>query len=106
MGIVLQHPFIGIVANVNMWLTGYEPAGDGPWHTATMRCHVPDTAVLQGGYTVDVWLADGGKDLDAVQGYLQLHIDESDIYNSGRPPVPNYGVAFLKPRWEFLPDQS
>jgi len=104
MGLVMQHPFTGIVANVNMWLTGYQPAGDGPWHSATMRCHVPEMALLQGGYTVDVWLADAGKDLDAIQGYLRLHIDEADIFGSGRPPVANYGVTFLKPHWEFLPD--
>lgn len=99
MGIVVQHPFHGVVANINMRITGFTPEG-GAWTEGTFRGFIPELPLVQGIYTIDVWLADENVDLDCISGYLRLEVEEHDIFGSGKAPASNYGVLLLKPRWE------
>ncbi|MEZ5384382.1 MAG: polysaccharide ABC transporter ATP-binding protein [Prosthecobacter sp.] len=99
MGIVVQHPFHGVLANINMRITGFVPEG-GLWTVGTFRGFIPELPLVQGIYTIDVWLADENVDLDCVSGYLRLEVEEHDVFASGKAPASNYGVLLLKPRWE------
>lgn len=98
MGIVIQHPFHGVIANINMWITGDLPDA-GAWTKGVMRCFIPQLPLIQGNYTIDVWLADETIDMDSIQGYLRLQIEEADVYESGRAPNSNLGIVLLTPCW-------
>ena len=84
-------------------MTGFNRT-EGPYKSGSIRCSLRKLPFLQGNYTVDVWLGDGAKDLDCLEGYLRFTIEESDIYGTGNPPFRKMGVAFLNPEWELLAD--
>lgn len=105
MGVVINHTTMGVVGGVNTRMTGFESA-DGPYHSGSFKCLLNELPFLQGTYTVDVWLGDGPRDLDCLQGYLRFTIEESDIYGTGNTPVSKMGVAFLNPEWELLPQEN
>lgn len=100
MGVVINHPVAGIVANVNTRMTDFV-VGGGPYTQGTMSGTIKRMPFVQGRYTADLWMADGDADLDCVQGFLQFDIEATDIYRTGKTPFSNSGVAFLDPTWEF-----
>jgi len=71
-----------------------------------IRCRLRDLPFLQGSYSVDLWLGDGDRDLDAVMGCLALQIEGTDIYGTGKLPFANVGVAFLRADWEVADDYA
>ena len=99
MGIVFRHTTFGPVGNVNMRMTGTHIRG--PFQSAVMECRVPRVPFLQGPYYVEVWLGDGPVDVDMLDKYLTLNIEETDLYGSGRSPVASLGVVFLEPDWQI-----
>lgn len=99
MGVVLHHARFGVVGGINMRLTGHELATKVSGRFV-MRCRLRDLPFLPGCYSVDLWLGDGSRDIDAVMGCLTLQIEGTDIYGTGKLPVANLGVAFLKADWE------
>jgi lipopolysaccharide transport system ATP-binding protein len=104
MGVVINHATLGTVGGVNTRMTGLDMGNKDYSSRATMQCTLEDVPFLQGNYTVDVWLGDGSKDVDCLQGYLGFYIEESDIYGTGRTPFSNMGVIFFKPTWKLLSD--
>jgi lipopolysaccharide transport system ATP-binding protein len=101
MGIVINHATLGTVGGVNTRMTGFEVNGSSPYTSATMHCTLMHVPLLQGNYTVDIWLGDGPTDVDNLEGYLSFHIEEMDIYKTGCPPFSNMGMIFLEPSWEL-----
>lgn len=99
MGIVVRHSTFGAVTTVNMRMSGFhpEPTGDA----GTIRCIVPQLNLIQGTYSLDLWLGDGATDVDMLSEYLPFAIDESDVYDSGHPPSTNFGVLFINARWDY-----
>jgi lipopolysaccharide transport system ATP-binding protein len=102
MGVVINHATFGTIGGVNTRMTGFETyaVSDG---SATMRCTLKQTPLLQGNYTVDIWLGDGPIDVDTLAGYLSFCIEETDVYGTGRTPFANMGVIFLEPIWKVIP---
>jgi len=100
MGVVINHMTNGTVGGVNMRMTGDE-IPDGEYAAATIRCLLKELPLLQGQYTMDIWLGDGAGDVDNVSGYLTLHLEETDIYGSGKVPFHHMGVIFFKPEWKL-----
>lgn len=101
MGVVINHAIFGTVGGVNTRMTGFETNGR-EFSTALMRCSLEHLPLLQGDYTVDLWLGEGLIDVDTLTGYLNFHIEETDIYGTGKSPFGNMGVFFLKPKWELI----
>jgi lipopolysaccharide transport system ATP-binding protein len=101
MGVVINHATFGTIGGVNTRMTGFETYGvsDG---SATMRCTLKQTPLLQGDYTVDIWLGDGPIDIDNLTGYLSFRIEETDVYGTGRTPFAHMGVIFLEPIWKVI----
>lgn len=106
MGVVINHATLGTVGGVNTRMTGLDIGSRDYSSRATMQCTLDDVPFLQGNYTVDVWLGDGPKDVDCLQGYLSFYIEESDIYGTGRTPFSNMGVIFFRPTWKLLSDRE
>jgi lipopolysaccharide transport system ATP-binding protein len=104
MGVVLNHPTIGNVANVNTRMTKF--FGEPQVNSGVFSCTLKALPFLQGTYTVDVWLADGPDNLDCIAGFLRFTIEESDVYGTGILPFSHAGVAFLLPEWELIPDRG
>lgn len=107
MGVVLNHPLFGAVGGINMRMTGHGNRASASGNFV-MRCRLRDLPFLQGRYSIDLWLGDGSRDIDAVMGCLALHIEGTDVYGTGKLPFANLGVAFLKAEWEVAgnPRQS
>ena len=100
MGVIINHALFGPVAGVNMRMTGSD-RHKGRFEKFTISCRIKHVPFLQGNYTIDLWLSDGPKDVDAVKGSLHFQVVGTDIYGSGRLPNPNQGVIFLNADWEM-----
>jgi lipopolysaccharide transport system ATP-binding protein len=101
MGVVINHATFGTIGGVNTRMTGFEMNGS-PYSSATMRCTLKQTPLLQGNYTVDIWLGDGAIDVDTLTGSLSFLIEEADVYGTGRAPFGSMGVIFLDPVWKMI----
>ncbi|WP_303773340.1 MULTISPECIES: ABC transporter ATP-binding protein [Anaerolinea] len=100
LGITIHHASRGTVGGLNTRRVELRRI-DRPYHSATLTCVVPHVPLLQGQYTVDIWLGDEPKDVDALMGCLRFSVIEADVYESGRPPDPRIGVVYFHPRWEI-----
>ncbi len=99
MGIVIRHSTFGPAAAVNMRMNGFHPEPGGT--AGTIRCKLERLPLLQGNYSVDLWLGDGPMDVDMVSEYLRFSIVDADIYGTGQVPFSNLGVMYLEPTWHF-----
>jgi hypothetical protein len=107
MGVVVNHITQGAVGGVNMRMTGFEARLDhDEREPVTLRCTLQRPPLLQGRYTLDLWLGDGSEDVDSVAGYLQFDVEAADIYGSGRMPFTHMGSIYLQPQWEALSSAS
>ncbi|MBW4603745.1 MAG: ABC transporter ATP-binding protein [Calothrix sp. FI2-JRJ7] len=101
MGVVINHAIFGTIGGVNTRMTGFETYGNG-YASATMKCTLKQLPLLQGNYTVDIWLGDGPVDVDTLTGYISFRVEETDLYGTGRTPFANMGVIFLEPEWQII----
>jgi hypothetical protein len=104
MGIVINHATLGTVGGVNTRMTGFE--SDEPCAAGVMSCTLKRMPLLQGSYSVELWLGDGHEDLDCLMGYLSFQIEPTDIYGSGQTPFARLGAIYLEPKWELAPDMD
>ena len=105
LGIVINHQQRGAVGGINsrMKPPKWVPS---PSRFYTLSCTLNSPPLLQGRYTLDVWLGDKQVDVDAIIGGIEFTIDETDIYNSGKPPFSHMGLIFLDADWNFHPIKS
>ncbi len=101
MGVVINHATFGIAGGVNTRMTGFSTDSE-PYASATMRCTLKKVPFLQGEYTADIWLGDGSTDVDTVTGYLSFHIEDTDVYETGRAPFAHMGIIFLEAAWQII----
>ena len=99
MGVVINHALFGPVATVNMRMTGSD-SHIGKFQKLTMRGHIRRMPFVQGNYSIDLWLGDGPRDIDCVNGCLNFDIAGTDIYGTGKLPNTKFGVAFLNADWD------
>ena len=104
LGVVVNHNTYGTAGGVNMRMTG-STVEEKAYGEGTIRCRIKEFPFVQGRYTADLWLGDGPADVDAILGYVEFDVEESDIYGTGKVPFNNMGIAFLRPTWEFLPQR-
>ncbi|MGH7999857.1 MAG: ABC transporter ATP-binding protein, partial [Brasilonema sp.] len=100
MGIVINHGTFGAIGGVNTRMTGFEADSDS-YASATIRCTLKQTPLLQGNYTVDIWLGDGPTDVDTLTGFINFQIEDTDVYGTGRIPFAHMGIIFLEPIWQI-----
>jgi hypothetical protein len=102
MGLVINHSSFGAVAGVNMRQTGDEL--ETSFSEGILQCKLKHLPLLQGNYTIDLWLGDGPGDVDTVSNFLSFTIEPTDIYESGKVPFSHLGVIFLDARFEMIPE--
>jgi len=100
-GVVLRKLDGTIVGGVNMSMTG-TPLPEVPVALGRARGTLRSPALLQGFYTVDVWLSEGRTDVDCLEAALSLEIQETDVYGTGVAPNPTLGVVYLSADWELM----
>ncbi|HSZ54183.1 MAG TPA: ABC transporter ATP-binding protein [Tepidisphaeraceae bacterium] len=101
LGVVLNHSTNGILGGVNSRMTASE-VESGRYRGGTLGCLMKRPPLLQGNYTIDLWLGDGPSDVDCLLGYLQLEVQATDIYRTGRTPFHHLGSIFLEPEFTFV----
>jgi len=102
LGVVVNHLARGPVGGVNTRMTGFWPA-PGAYGPAIYECEIAGLNLLQGSYSLDVWLGDGRDDVDYLESAARFDAQERDIYGSGVTPFAHLGAVFLQPRWRFQP---
>jgi lipopolysaccharide transport system ATP-binding protein len=102
MGVVVNHALFGTVTTVNMRMTGSDTC-TGKFDTLTITGRLKNLPFLQGNYSLDLWLGDGLRDVDAVMGCLNFQILGTDVYGTGKLPNAKFGVTFLHADWEVKP---
>jgi lipopolysaccharide transport system ATP-binding protein len=105
MGVVLNHATLGTVGGVNMLMTDSRMQG-GPHGHGTIACTLVSPPLIQGNYTVDLWLSDGAAFVDRLDGFLRLTIEDADVYGTGRVPYNHLGVMYFIPSWQFSDGSS
>jgi lipopolysaccharide transport system ATP-binding protein len=105
MGLVIHHLTFGTVGAVNTRMTGFAPI-EGQYRSGTLTCRIDNFPFLQGQYTADLWLGDGPANLDVLNGFIEFHIEDGDVYGTGKVPFAHLGVGILYANWEFEPETS
>jgi lipopolysaccharide transport system ATP-binding protein len=101
LGIVINHPTLGIIGGVNMRMTGYK-ADRRSYENGMIRCRIKQTPLLQGEYSLDVWLGDGHIDYDMLASVSRIEIEVADVYKTGTAPYRGMGTVFLNADWEVF----
>lgn len=101
MGVVIHHITRGIVGGVSTRMTGFTPS-DRSYANGVYHCIFNRIPLIQGKYTVDIWLGDGTLDLDTLSSVCQFNIEEGDVYGSGQIPFAELGVVFFEPEWKLI----
>jgi lipopolysaccharide transport system ATP-binding protein len=107
LGVVVSHPTLGIIGGVNMRITGYR--ADRPdYESGVIQCRIKQTPLLQGEYSLDVWLGDGHVDYDMLAGVARFEIEVADVYKTGTAPYRGLGTVYLNADWEIsqLPSRA
>jgi lipopolysaccharide transport system ATP-binding protein len=99
LGIVVNHPTLGIIGGVNMRMTGYK-AERPSYQNGVIRCRIKQTPLLQGEYSVDIWLGDAHVDYDMLAAVSTFEIEVADVYKTGSAPYRGLGTVFLNADWE------
>jgi hypothetical protein len=100
MGVIVHHALLGAVGGVNTRMTGFEPDCTKS-QKGLIRCTLKRPPLLPGEYLIDVWLGDGPADVDTVAGALNLILEPTDVYGSGRTPFAHLGTMYFDPVWHF-----
>jgi len=100
----INHVIHGIVGMVDTQLTG-SPLRQGRYQHFTLRCSLKPLPLLQGLYTVDVWLSDGHIQIDTLPACLSFAVEEADLYGTGRATFADKGILYLEPTWEIISEQ-
>jgi lipopolysaccharide transport system ATP-binding protein len=98
LGLVVSSPMHGPIAAVNTRMK--RPTV--PWEAlsqGTLTATFHDLPLIQGRYTIDLWIGDGSQDLDTVPGALVFDIVPDDVYGSGVVPFDTLGPVLLRPDW-------
>lgn len=95
-GIGFDNIFGQRVFTAHSW---FEPRrGDGERvGPQTFVCHIPSLTLVQGEYTLRVWLDINGTEVDLVNDAARLEVIESDYYGTGR--IPWNGVFVMEHHW-------
>ncbi len=101
MGVVINHLTRGTAGGVNTRMSGFWPS-NGPYRSAVMRCKLQRVPLLQGSYTVDVWLGNGVADVDTLKDCASFSIEATDFYGTGQIPFAHMGLVALEPLWEIV----
>jgi len=104
MGVVINHLLRGTVGGINTRMTNQKPKVKS-CTAGTFRATI-EVPLLQGSYSIDLWLDDGRSDVDVVEDACRFSVEGSDIYGSGQTPYADLGVVFMRCNWEFIQEPS
>jgi lipopolysaccharide transport system ATP-binding protein len=72
-----------------------------------ISCEVPRLRLLSGKYYLTLFVKPNeyfqSKELDRVDRALEFRVRRADVFGTGSPPHPSYGVFFDDANWEFEP---
>ena len=102
MGVVINHALKGVVGGVNTRMTGFSAseAREGDWR---FECRLAALPLLPGTYTIDLWFGDGDGDVDNVNSAVELQIEPTDVYGTGKTPFGHMGILYFDADWHCRP---
>ena len=105
----VKNPEIGImfgnqindqIARAHTWESSpYTPNLSKGIHKVT--CNIYDFPLLQGRYTISLWLGKPNECIDYIKDVLIVSVEETDIFRVGRIPKPDTCTCYFKHEWRF-----
>ena len=68
----------------------------------TISCKIPRLPLMPGRYSMDLYLGDRQRSLDAVIDALSLTVVEKDVFGTGRLPPPHMGSIICTAEWKVV----
>ena len=71
--------------------------------SGTLICHLRDLPLLQGTYSIDVYLGEEYANLDIVYDAISFEVLPADVFESGQIPLTSDGTIFWPAEIEVIP---
>ncbi len=97
LGVVVKALAGDFVGGVSMNMTGARistPSGAG-----SLRCTLKAPPLVQGQYSIDVYLQNGIEPVDMVEDYAGFQITPANVYGTGMDPLTNVGTVYFHADW-------
>src|SRR5690606_35960800 len=100
LGVVVKSSFGSAVFGIdNRIVAGFEfPEQTG---SGSITCLIDSLPLMPGRYTLDLWLGDRQRSLDAVKDAATFQVVASNVTGTGKLPPANCGPVFWPARWEL-----
>jgi len=98
-GIVIEKPDLGNLAALQTHIQ--HGALDKLPASGRVRCHVPQLPLTPGVYTLSIGMTTCGEQLDWIERCVQLEVQPSDVFGTGRLPNPRHGAVLVQAAWSF-----
>jgi lipopolysaccharide transport system ATP-binding protein len=72
-----------------------------PVSVASVVCHLRKLPLLQGTYSIDLFLTEEYQDLDIVYDAISFEVIAADVFGTGQIPPPNHGSIFWPAEFEL-----
>lgn len=100
LGIVIKTSHSSPVFGINNRITGITLRA-GTVGSATISCTIDNLPLMPGRYLVDLYFGDQNSDSDIVIDAMDLFVEPSDVYGTGRLPPANCGPIYLNASWRI-----
>ena len=71
--------------------------------SGSLVCHLRDLPLLQGTYSIDLYLGEEYANLDIVYDAISFEVLEADVFDSGQVPLTSDGTIFWPAEIEIIP---
>lgn len=72
-----------------------------PVSYGSIDCSINHIPLMPGSYGIDLFLGDGNADLDVIENAVFVHIEQADVFGSGRIPPASAGSVYVKGTFAF-----
>ena len=67
----------------------------------SITCHLRDLPLLQGSYSIDLFLSEEYQNNDVVYDAISFEVVEADVFGTGQVPPSNEGSIFWSAEFEM-----
>jgi hypothetical protein len=99
MGVVVKHETLGVIGGINTRMTDYHTRSALSGN-AVYTCALLNPCLIQGRYTVDIWIGNRTEDLECVEDGCGFTVEPTDIYGTGIAPISVIGCVLLHADFE------
>lgn len=96
---------INIINNMGVLITSANSYSSYPeevnFETGKFSCYFQDNYLLNGDYSITVWLGSAHSNVDVITDCAFFTIEQADVYNTGKIHGSGNGFIFTNHKWDF-----